>query len=119
MVGVLQFWQVEWVSRLERPEASFNQGDTWKRLINRYIQVMPLIGSMSEAAAQMAIRGASVAAIHAISAKVGDPARPIQPAASQARHGLAFCGIVAIGVVIFSLPDDFGRLRPVTTQANT
>jgi len=72
-----------------------------------------------QAAAQMAIRGASVAAIHAISAKAGDPARPIQLAASQARHGLAFCGFVAIGVVIFSLPDDFGRRRPVTAQANT
>ena len=61
-------------------ETSFNQGDTWKRLINRYIEVMPSIdGTVEE---QMAIRGMLVAAINAIRTKAGDAARLSQAVAS-------------------------------------
>jgi hypothetical protein len=67
---------------------------------------MPSIGGMAEAEEQSAIRGASVAAIHAIKAKAGDAARPIQLAASRARHAPAFRFFAAVSVVIFSLPSD-------------
>jgi hypothetical protein len=124
MVTLLQCWQVGqvrgvgWVNCRWRSAASFNQGDTWKKLIKRYIHAMPLIGSMPEAEAQMALRGASVIAIHAIRAKVGDPARAIQPAASRTRQVPALRRFAAISVVIFSLPSDFGRLWPFKTQAS-
>ena len=68
-----------------RPEASFSQGDRWKRLISsRYIAVMPSIGRMLEPEEQNAIGGASFVAIHAMSAKVGEAARASQPAAPRA-----------------------------------
>jgi hypothetical protein len=74
---------------------------------------MPSIGGMPEAEEQIAIRDISVAAIHAVRAKVGAAARPIQPAASRARHAPAFRSFAAVSVVIFSLPSDFGRFRPL------
>src|SRR5258708_559420 len=118
MVSLLQFWGVGWVSCRGRPGASFSQCDTWKRLINRYIQAMPSIGGMPEAEAQSAVREASVAAIHAIRAKVGDAARPIQRAASRARHAPALRLFAAFSVVTCSLLSDFDRFRPLMTQAS-
>jgi hypothetical protein len=63
-----------------RPEASFSQGDRWKRLISTYIVVIPSIGRMLEPNEQNAIGRASFAAIHAMSAKVGEAVRASQPA---------------------------------------
>jgi hypothetical protein len=117
MVSLLQFGGVEWVSCRGPPEASFSQGDTWKRLISRYIQAMPSTGSMSEAEEQIAIRGASVAVIHAISAKVGEAAMPSQPAAPRVRHALALRFFAAVSVVILGLPIDFRRFRPLQNRA--
>jgi len=104
MVSLLQFGGVEWVSCRGWPEASFSQGDTWKRLISKYIQAMPSSGSMSEAEEQVAIRGASVAVIHAISAKVGDAARVSQSAAPRASQALVLPLFAAEDVVIFRFP---------------
>ena len=56
----------------------------WKRLISTYIVVMPWIEKMLEPEEQSAIVGAAFAAIHAISAKVGEAARASQPAAPRA-----------------------------------
>jgi hypothetical protein len=64
-------------------------------------------------------QGDTVAAIHAIRAQVGDAVRPIQPAASPARHASAFRFFAAASVVIFSLPGDVGRFRSLKTRAST
>ncbi len=112
---------------------SFSQGDAWKRLINRYIQAMPLIGGMAEE--QIAIRGALVVAINAIKAKVGDAARLSHAVASRVHRlgdvipiglgigtrcrfatgtrGLAFSGTQ--GVNASTVP----RLIPVTSTGMT
>jgi hypothetical protein len=77
---------------------------------------MPPIGGMPEVEEQIAIRDGSVAAIHAIRAKVGAAARPIQPAAPRARQAFAFRSFAAVSVVIFSLPSDFGRFLPLGSE---
>jgi hypothetical protein len=69
-------------------EASFSQDVRWKRLISTYIAVMPWIERMVEPEEQSVIVGAAFAAIHAISAKVGEAARASQPAAPRACQGL-------------------------------
>src|ERR1700693_5991833 len=92
-----------------RPEASFSQGDRWKRLISTYIAVMPSIGRMLEPEEQSAIGGASSAAIHAMSAKVGEAAMASQPAAPRACQALALPLFAAEDVVIFRLPIDCRR----------
>lgn len=114
---------MEWVSCRGRPEASFSQGDAWKRLISRYIQAMPPIGSMLCAEEQIVACGAAFAESHAISAKVGEAARPSQPAASQAVcQARALLFFVIIDVVIFDLSTRlavagwakmYGRVRDV------
>jgi len=116
MISLLQFGLCEGVSCRGRPDASFSQADTWKKLISRYIQAMPSIGSRPEAGEQMVIWGASLAAIHAISAKVGEAAMPSQPAAPLAR---ALLFLVAMDVVIVGLPIDFRRFQPLQNRTET
>src|SRR5918993_483768 len=72
-----------------RPEASSSQGARWKRPISRYIAVMPSIGRRPDPEEQSAIGGASFAAIHAMSAEVGEAAKASQPAAPLACHAPA------------------------------
>jgi hypothetical protein len=98
------------------PEASFNQGDRWNRLISTYIAVMPSVGRMRDPEEQNAIGGASFAAIHAMSAKVGEAARPSQPADPRGcqAHPL---GLFAVeDVVILRLPIDCRRFRPLQNR---
>jgi hypothetical protein len=97
-------------------EASFSQGDRWKRLISTYIAVMPSIGSMLWE--QIAIGGAWFAAIQAMSAKVGEAARLSQPAAPRACHARATDLLAAEGVAIFGLPIDCRRSRPSLAIGN-
>jgi hypothetical protein len=86
-------------------EANFSQGDRWKRLISTYIVVMPSIGRMLEPREQSAIEGAWFAAINAMSAKVGEAARPSQPAAPRACQARSPALSAAEDVVIFPAPD--------------
>jgi hypothetical protein len=79
-------------------EASFSQGDRWKRLISRYIAAMP---PMLEPGVHNAIGDALLAAMQAMTAKVGDAARDSQPAAPRACPGFA-----VVDVVIFQFPID-------------
>jgi hypothetical protein len=65
-----------------RPENSFSHGERWKRLISKYIQTMLPMGSKPSADEQI-IASTSFAEIQAINAKVGEAARPIQPATSR------------------------------------
>jgi hypothetical protein len=95
------------------PEASFNQGDRWKKLINPYITAMPLIGKRLEPAAQNGSGGASFAAIQAMSANVGEAARTSQPAAPRDCQALAFARFADDDVVIFRFPIDCRRFRPL------
>jgi hypothetical protein len=67
---------------------------------------------MPEPGEQIAIPGASLAAIHAIRAKVGEAARPSQPAAPRVREAPALLFFAAMSVVIFGLPIEFRRFRP-------
>ena len=99
-----------------RWDASFSHGDRWKRLISRYIQAMASIGSMLEPEKQRAIGGASAAAIHAMSAKVGEAASPSQLAASRARGAGALPFREAAEVVIFGLPIDIRRFQPLQNR---
>jgi hypothetical protein len=71
---------------------------------------MPSIGGIAEADEQIAVRGASLAAIHAIRAKVGDAARPIQRATSPDLHRPGIRLFTAGSVVIRDLQKRiFGR----------
>src|SRR5271165_5521027 len=97
-----------------RPEANFSQGDRWNRLISRYIAVMGSVPGMLEPEEQSAIGGASFAAIHAMSAKVGEAARPSQPAAPRGRQAHPLPLSAAEDVVIFWAPD---RLSPFLAAA--
>jgi hypothetical protein len=74
-------------------------------LISRYIQAMPSIGSTPELEEQKAIRGASLAAIPAISAKLGAAARP--------SHRVAW---VLANIVIFGLLIDGRGFRPLPNR---
>jgi hypothetical protein len=63
---------------------------------------------------QIVISDASIAEIHAMSAKVGEAARPSQLVASwvcRARASLFFAGIDA---VIFYFPIELDRFRPLS-----
>jgi hypothetical protein len=88
-------------------EARFSQRGRWKRLVGRYIAVMPWI-DMLEPEEQSATVGATYAAIHAISAKVREAARVIHPAA-RAWEALAPPRLAAEDIVIFRLPIDCPR----------
>jgi hypothetical protein len=99
------------------PETSFNQGDRWKKLISTYIAVMPPIGRMLELEEQSAIGGASFAAIHAMSAKVGEAASASQPAAPRACQAFALPLFAADDVVIVRLPIDCHRSRRLQDRA--
>src|SRR5215212_2322361 len=83
-----------------RPEARFSQGDRWKKLISRYIAVMPLSGRMLEPEEQSAIACASFAATHAMSAKVGEAARVSELAMPHACWALALALFAAEDLVI-------------------
>jgi len=72
-----------------RPDARSSQGDRWKTLISKYIVVMLPIGSRPEPEEQSAIGGASLVAIQAMSAKVGEATRATQPVAPRAWRTLA------------------------------
>lgn len=78
---------------------------------------MPSIGGVPETEEQIVIRGASLAAIHAISAKVGEAVRPSQPAAPPACQARALLIFATTGVFIFGLPIDFRRFRPLRNLA--
>jgi hypothetical protein len=51
-------WVVGFGSCFDLANASFSQGVTWKRLISRYIQVMPSIGNPPGAEEQITACGA-------------------------------------------------------------
>jgi hypothetical protein len=116
MVSLLCF-AVGQVRYRGRPEASFSHGDRWKRLISRYIVVMPSIGSMLDPEEQRATGRASFAGIHAMSAKLGEAARPSQPAAPGGWQTHPVPLLAAEDVVIFPLPIDCLRFRPLQHRA--
>jgi hypothetical protein len=99
-------------SEAGRPEANFSQGERWKRLISRYIAVMPSIGRILEPDEQSGIGSASFAAIHAMNPKVGDAARASQPAAPRARQEVAL-PLFAEDVGIVRLLIDLSPFPPV------
>jgi hypothetical protein len=78
---------------------------------------MPSVGGMLEGEVQRAIGGACLVAIHAMSVKVGEAARPSQPAAPRGCHGHPLPLSVAEDVVIFRLPIDCRRFRPLQDRA--
>jgi hypothetical protein len=78
---------------------------------------MPSIGRRPDPEEQSAIGCASFAAIHAMSAKVGEAAKASQPAAPRACHAPALPVFAAKDVVIFRLPIDCRRLRPPQVRA--
>lgn len=80
-------------------------------LISRYIQVMPSIGRMSEAGEQIWSCEASFQETSAISAKVGEAARPSQAAASGDCQARPFLFPVLNDMVIFACPFDVDRFR--------
>jgi len=87
----------------ERAEASFSQGDKWKKLISKYIQAMPPMGRMPGPDEHI-MACMSFAENQAINAKVGEAARPSQLAAS--RDGWVSAGrfLASMNIVIFELP---------------
>jgi hypothetical protein len=94
-----------------RPEASFSQGARWKRLISKYITVMPSIGRMRESEVQSVMGDVSFAAIHAMSANVGEAARASQPVAPRVCQVLELSLFAAETVVILPLPIDYHGSR--------
>jgi hypothetical protein len=96
-------------------EASFSQGDRWNRLISKYITVMPSSGRKLEE--QNVIGDASFAAIHAMSAKVGEAAKASQPVVPRACLVLALPLSAAADIVILQLPIDCLGSRPVRERA--
>jgi hypothetical protein len=73
---------------------------------------MPSIGGTLEPEEQRVIGDASFAAIHAMSAKVGEAARLSQPAALRGCQTDPLPVFAAEDIVIFPLPIDCRRVRP-------
>jgi hypothetical protein len=92
----------------EKAEASFSQGDRWKRLISRYIQAMPPMGRMPGPDAQI-MACTSFAEINAINANVGEAASPNQPPASRDCRISEVHSLTGIKLVISELPVDLRR----------
>jgi hypothetical protein len=78
---------------------------------------MPSVGSMLGPEEQRAIGGASFAAIHAMSAKAGEAARPSQPAALHGGQAHPPPLFAAEDVVILRLPIYCRRSRPLQDRA--
>jgi hypothetical protein len=95
----------------ERAEASFSQGDRWKKLISRYIQAIPPIGRMPGPDAQI-IACMSFAEIQAIDAKVGEAARASQPPASRERWVSGGRFLASMDVVISEFPIELRQYFP-------
>jgi hypothetical protein len=72
---------------------------------------------MLEPDEQRALGGAWFVAIHAMHAKVGEAARPSQPAALSGCETHPVPLSVAEDVVIFQLPIDCRRFRPLQDRA--
>ncbi len=84
----------------QRAGTSLIQGDRWKKLISRYMKVMPPMGSGlgSETHSMLC---ASFVETQAINAKVGEAVRPSQFAASRVRRVSAGRFLASMDVVIF------------------
>lgn len=84
----------------QRVGTSFIQGDRWKKLISRYMKVMPPMGSELGSETQSMLC-ASFVETQAINAKVGEAARTSHFAGSRVRRVSADRFLASMDVVMF------------------